>query len=506
MSSTGNGSLGSSLLIGDQTPSNEAPEENPNADPQRKSISGVRYADVLDGVHFLYPPEKLEDRNAESRSDGYWPFIQNGEDPPQQFTYGEFDFYFFAELLDRACQHYYEGRTDVESSTWDDMEFLDIGSGSGRLVIAASALHPHWKKCRGVEVLQGIHKLAQQTLARCEPGRAFPDKETPPAFKPDASLKLGGTPVSDEDWLESFKGKFMLGGSDEVENEDDDDDDYYDDEEEEDEEQWTAVGGSMLENTKLLRELQSRLSDETGRTSQSQLRDESDAENDENPLWLPTSRPAENEEISTGLEDRSLQTDNDSPSSDNEPIYEAEPKEYSLPIRNATEALSMAPVEFLCGSFEDPYLYFGDADCVFIFSSCMSKAMMDSLSKSIGRQCKPGTIVITTEFKLQLEGEVDPVENDPSMPHGSFRIDLVESIDGFCWLMGGTSTAHIHRVSRSLHCDELKYLRKPLRSKGEQALEAVKLLESQDKTKFTREVYNQMVFLGLPDSWLPPLE
>ena len=138
-------------------------KENPQADLDQTSRSNVRYGSVVDGIHVLYPPTDLEKRNAASRSDGYWPFITNGQEPPKQYTYGEFDLYFFSELLDRAldyCQ-------DTECDSWNDKVFTDVGSGSGRLVFAAAALHPGWKLCRGVEVLKSIHNVAVETLEKC---------------------------------------------------------------------------------------------------------------------------------------------------------------------------------------------------------------------------------------------------------------------------------------------------------------------------------------------------
>ena len=76
--------------------------------------------------------------------------------------------------------------------------------------------------------------------------------------------------------------------------------------------------------------------------------------------------------------------------------------------------------------------------------------MMQGLSKSFGRQCKPGTIIITTEFQLPLEGTIEPTEDDPQLRSGSYKLELVESIDGYCWLTGGESTAIIHRMVESL--------------------------------------------------------
>ena len=42
---------------------------------------------------------------------------------------------------------------------------MDLGSGVGRLVFSAAALHPsHWKVCRGVELLSSIHQQAVDKL------------------------------------------------------------------------------------------------------------------------------------------------------------------------------------------------------------------------------------------------------------------------------------------------------------------------------------------------------
>ena len=52
------------------------------------------------------------------------------------------------------------------------MEFLDLGSGAGRLVLAAASMDTRWKRVRGVEFLTSLHELAQEKLelARSEPG------------------------------------------------------------------------------------------------------------------------------------------------------------------------------------------------------------------------------------------------------------------------------------------------------------------------------------------------
>lgn len=273
------------------------PEGDPNADPNRESRAGVRYSEVLSGLNALFPPEDLEKRNAASRTDGYWSFIREGKDPPKQLTYGEFDFYFFADLLDKTID-YYNKCHDVKITSWDGKVFADIGSGTGRLVFAAAGLLP-WKLCRGIEILPSIHKVAVENLEKCE---------TPAVFS----------------------------------------------------------------------------------------------------LAQPT---------------------------------------FSLPaLEPESTRVPLTPIEFTCGSFSDPYTYFGDVDLIFVFSSLMTSDMMKDLSAAIGRQCKPGTIVITTEFPLPLEGTVGAVEGDPSIPSGSYKLELLDRVDGFVWVTGGISTAYIHSV------------------------------------------------------------
>ena len=121
---------------------------------------------------------------------------------------------------------------------------------------------------------------------------------------------------------------------------------------------------------------------------------------------------------------------------------------YHLAI-DASCSLSLSPIELRCGSFDDPYEYFGDSDCIFVFSTCMSQDLMQALSNAVGRQCKPGTLIITTEISLPLHGDTPPLKSDPNVPSGRYEIELVEKISGKCELVGGESTAYIHRVAKS---------------------------------------------------------
>ncbi len=271
--------------------------ENPTIGSNQKSLSGTSYADVISGLSVLYPPEELSTRNALSRTDGYWKYVAKGEEPPQTLIYGEFDVLFFADLMDKALSMHNEG--SIGNSPISEKTFLDIGSGTGRLVVGASALHPTLKLCRGLEILPGIHEKALESLDMCK-----------------------------------------------------------------------SIDGSM------------RLSPQ--------------------------------------------------------------------PNSHDRQGIPLAPICFDCGSFSDPYQYFGDADVIFVFSTCFSAEMMSSLSDGIARQCKPGTIIITTEYKLNTSGTIAPLSSDPTMPSGEYEIDLVNSIDGQNWLVGGVSTAHIHRLTKSL--------------------------------------------------------
>jgi len=391
------------------------PQENPDIDPTTTvSQSGVLYGDVLHGISNLYPPQALEERNAASRTDGYWPYIQQGQDPPKQFTYGEFDFLFFASLLDQVVQNYVEDKGG--QSGWNNKVFVDIGSGTGRLVLGAAALHPGFQKCRGIEILQGISNVAQSKLEAC----------------------CDDITIEEED----------------KEEDDEDDDD-----------EWVENQHGLL-------------------------------------VKKETASEADDEDIDV--------------------TADTTPTTYSLKTTNEddnnTVSLPLAPVEFVCGSFEDPYLYFGDANVVFCFSSCMSTSILTSLSQAIGRQCRPGTTVITTDFSLELEGTIPPFQDDNDyedidddddnnhrIPHGDYALELLDRIDGYCWLTGGTSTAYIHRVVTSLW-DGSGPKTRPIPSPSQKAFKAIHAMEANREEaalRFLSGVRNNMVFAGFPERWWP---
>ena len=280
----------------------------------------------------------MSSRNALSRTDGYWSYISKGEEPDQGLTYGEFDFLFFADLIEKGLQmHIAEsGCSDISQKV-----FTDIGSGTGRLVFGAAALHPNLKLARGIEILPGIHEKAVSTLEAC---------------------------TNEIDCVAS------------------------------------------------------------------------------------------------------------------------------LPCSDFLNA-KLAPIAFRCGSFDDRYEYYGDSDIIFVFSTCFSTEMMSNLSDSIGAQCKEGTIIITTEYKLNTHGSVDPAVGDGTMPFGDYQIDLIDSIDGECELVGGRSTAHIHRVAKSAagndYCQRSRPEDGQTSEVEQEAIDALKYLKSRNQMSFEEFVKSQ---------------
>ena len=513
------------------------PEPNPHAEPHATSLSNVSYSAVLRGLEALYPPADLMQRNAVSRSDGYWRYVDGGLDPPLEFTYGEFDLHFFASLLDRAWYHWDGAETeaevggggdsDVDSDDdngdrrgWEGRTFVDIGSGSGRLVLAAAALHPGLKLSRGLEVLPGLHHLAGENLSRCHQS---PDEDENREEKSsDVGSAIGarrnalwginaneGPKRNDEDWLNGFAGTLLGdgGGAAEV--------GFVEDEEEEEwrnPDDWIGLdqGKSDLKPADDFVEV-----------------DVEDGENDEDTEWrsadtwgdsfssVSFSEGGEEQEDANSVRDYgSTQNvvDKDLSLKDMAPA-----NEYYLQCPSCGEEeqtqLPLGPVEFVLGSFEDPYMYLGDVDIAFIFASCMGPDLLDGLSRSVGRQMRPGTVVITTEFPLPLEGKIMPSSEDddvdPNLPLGQYQLEILEVVEGWCWLTGGSSTAYMHRVVKSLWEEGSGPRERPKPSAGLMARDVVMKLEMGELTdvgKFLRQVRNNMAFHGLPEGWIPNIE
>lgn len=116
----------------------------------------------------IYPPSEVAQRNAVSRKDGYWPFVARNEIPPQDFVYGEFPLDFFQELVSIAVSI----SASCPGGMCQDAEFVDLGAGSGRLVLAAGSSVNQWRKCRGVEILLSLHELSLEKLSHAS---TFPE-------------------------------------------------------------------------------------------------------------------------------------------------------------------------------------------------------------------------------------------------------------------------------------------------------------------------------------------
>eukprot|EP00590_Aulacoseira_subarctica_P010005 CAMPEP_0172420714 /NCGR_PEP_ID=MMETSP1064-20121228/7066_1 /TAXON_ID=202472 /ORGANISM="Aulacoseira subarctica , Strain CCAP 1002/5" /LENGTH=255 /DNA_ID=CAMNT_0013160799 /DNA_START=162 /DNA_END=929 /DNA_ORIENTATION=- len=130
--------------------------------PSFRSLQRIQTAmpSTIDNINILYPQSEAALRNAASRKDGYWPFIAKNETPPQDFTYGEFPLDFFESLLTLAVASCPSCPDGVRSNA----ELIDLGSGSGRLVMTAASSSNRWRKVRGIEILPSLHELALNKL------------------------------------------------------------------------------------------------------------------------------------------------------------------------------------------------------------------------------------------------------------------------------------------------------------------------------------------------------
>jgi hypothetical protein len=172
-------------------------------------------------------------------------------------------------------------------------------------------------------------------------------------------------------------------------------------------------------------------------------------------------------------------------------------KEYKL--QYSGKQLPMAPCKFVCGSFQDPYLEVGEADVIFIFSSCMSSQMMEELSECVGR-CRPGTIVITTEFPLKSNGIIEPLDENDTVPFGEYSIEVMDTVTGFNWITK-QSTAYIQRVTTSTWDGIVR--KKPVQNASDIAWDLIKQLESKtltDTEDFLRQVGNNMKFHSVSET------
>ena len=578
----------------------------------------------------LYPPSDLSKRTSTSRSDGYWHYLENGQEPPKHLTYGEFDFIFFSQLLEKAFTLLQAqngdgdvNRGDVSVDAARGRTFVDIGSGTGRLVIGAAALHPELKLSKGIEILPKLHESAMQYLSQCSETLTIS-----PINKDDNDDNSQNDGENGDDCsimekeLLNVQQDLDLGAKDTNYDDDNVNDNEYSEPlsnemsnmigalQEMTAEEWKAILGDYeMEEAEVMldedengdeKEEEGKVNcisvDNEGKIADNDMNDIIDevlqneigenvySEDDkheyqqedlvqkfrllEEQIHPKFILPAETELLcfdNVDVEDicdknKKNQTDeeienshnnmhyfeslddflnmpdvqlkelfsyNDGKNQEDKSIELSEQEEvnvetchsqdettlYSLKRVNKDnkdrttndavdddeiqESLPLSPISFSCGSFEDPYEYFGDADLVFVFSTCWTDDMMASLGKCIGRQCKPGTIAITTEFQIPLSGEIEKVESDASLPHGEYELELLETIDGYCGVTGGVSTAYIHRVVKSLYKEGVGPRQKPVISKEEIAWKVIQAYEAKkltDTEKFVRNTKNALAF------------
>ncbi|EJK73477.1 hypothetical protein THAOC_04898 [Thalassiosira oceanica] len=126
-----------------------------------KSLSRDEARHVVD--HALCPIHQERERNlAALEAYGGVPASITNDDPRTEYTYGEFPYNSVDLLVDRSQK--YVTRRDDDGRT----NFVDLGSGSGRLVFYQCLTRRNWET-HGIEISQQFHDLA---LGSCAVGQA----------------------------------------------------------------------------------------------------------------------------------------------------------------------------------------------------------------------------------------------------------------------------------------------------------------------------------------------
>jgi hypothetical protein len=100
-------------------------------------------------VHRGHPPPLNTGDNESLREKlkSEWTVLE-GEN--KKYVYGEVSLLALSDVLHRFCPH--------------GGVFYDLGSGSGRAVFSAAINHPTFTKLVGVELLEGLHTIADRAL------------------------------------------------------------------------------------------------------------------------------------------------------------------------------------------------------------------------------------------------------------------------------------------------------------------------------------------------------
>ncbi|KAL3930499.1 MAG: hypothetical protein SGBAC_011737, partial [Bacillariaceae sp.] len=419
------------------------------------------HAAILESIDEVFPPNLLDQRIALSRKDGYWPFISEGEDPPQEFVYGEFDVGFFCTALERARQLHPNPQT-----------FCDLGSGTGRLVLVGAALYPTWKLVRGIELLPGIHEQAVEKLESCRRsgGSSSGSSNGPKTSSTKTATNAQASPS-------------IGGGSTEPAASSSELDDYW-----KQYKQFTAAAPPSPSD-----DWMNQLSNSLVNDEEEQQQQEQGGVTSLNDSGIHV--PNTNSNTDQAGEPRAVVSEEEE---EGALSYSAQGDEYAL---GSEHQLPLAPIKLSCGSFDDPYEYFGDSDVIFCFSSAMPYHIMIDMARAVGRQCQEGTLILTTEYRLPEGGTIDPVvvgNGDPRVPHGDYQLELVEELNGTNEATGGESTVFIHRLTQSLApAGGSVPLSRPKPNVSDMCYNAIQSLQENDPQRFLRQVTNQMSrFMG----------
>jgi hypothetical protein len=139
-------------------------------------LSRAHAASLIDTT-FL-PQQLFGERLSVSGSnvnDSQTPQIILGTDPSLQLAYGEFLLSSVDALVDAALSHRQEDNPNASNGNGStsnndaiaSVNFVDLGSGAGRICLYMAMTRPSWSSC-GMEVVPSLHALAQQAALMAE--------------------------------------------------------------------------------------------------------------------------------------------------------------------------------------------------------------------------------------------------------------------------------------------------------------------------------------------------
>lgn len=160
------------------------------------SLTSAKLQQTAKLLATAFPSDQYADRLMVGRQEQlgpgmvYRPGLGGGGDAVDgSLTYGEFDLELFATLVERAF-----GSRGPAGRT-----FVDVGSGCGRLVLAAAALWPELACVAGVERQEELHRMAEAASAAINlpvrPLRRFVCADAADALAPAGELAAGASDV-----------------------------------------------------------------------------------------------------------------------------------------------------------------------------------------------------------------------------------------------------------------------------------------------------------------------